>query len=147
MAKERKRRALSRTAESILRAEETKARIRAACGGAYGALDGAGQEQFAMLFRTGWFVASILTQTLVAHLLRSPKLPFVRTRASLSVCLFTAGGAALLCVLPYTAFGRAVGLCALPAVWFAVFAGIVAAYVSVAQLCKFAYVRRFGELL
>ena len=119
----------------------------AACGGAYGALDGAGQEQFAMLFRTGWFVASILTQTLVVHLLRSPKFPFIRTHASLPVCLFTAGGAALLCVLPYTAFGRAVGLCALPAVWFAVFAGIVVAYVSVAQLCKFAYVRRFGELL
>ena len=143
MAKERKRRALSRTAESILRAEETKARIRAACAAdteqVLALLDGEVLSEADVQARREKFGANALPAPAKKGAVRRLLAAFVNP--------FTAGGAALLCVLPYTAFGRAVGLCALPAVWFAVFAGIVVAYVSVAQLCKFAYVRRFGELL
>ena len=119
----------------------------AAAGTPYAAADAAARAQFAALFQTGWFVESMWTQSLVIHMLRSEKFPFVGSRASLPVFLFTFGGIALLTAVPYTPAGAAVGLCPLPAIYFAALAAVVAGYLAVATLAKRLYVRRFGKLI
>ena len=118
----------------------------AAVGAPYVAA-GAAQAQFVSLFQTGWFVESIFTQSLVIHLLRGKNFPFIRGGASLPVCLFTFGGIILLSVIPFTPIGAAVGLCPLPAMYFALLAAIVVGYIALTTVIKRVYVRKFGELL
>ncbi len=119
----------------------------AAVGAPYTTLAEAGQAQFAALFRTGWFIESIVTQSLVIHMLRSKHLPFVRGHASLPVWLCTCGGIAVLIALPYTPVGAAAGLCALPAFYFAILAAIVAGYIALVTLVKHLFVSRYGRLI
>ena len=116
-------------------------------GAPYAALGEAGRAQFAVLFRSGWFIESIFTQALVIHVLRSEKLPFVHSRASLPVFISTVGGVVLLTALPFTPAGRAVGLCSLPGIYFALLAAAVLCYLALTSLVKHFYVRRFGKLL
>lgn len=99
----------------------------AACGAPYSALGGEGKAAFAMLFRTGWFVESALTQLLALHLLRTDTL-VLENRASLSVFVLTAGCAIFLTVLPFTPIGAAVDLAPLPDRYFAALFGIVVLY-------------------
>lgn len=54
----------------------------AVAGGAWSALDAAGQALFVGTFQAGWFVESMLTQTLVVHLIRTEKTPFIGSRAA-----------------------------------------------------------------
>ena len=99
----------------------------AACGAPYSALGEEGKAAFAMLFRTGWFVESALTQLLALHLLRTDTLS-PENRASLSVFVLTAGCAIFLTALPFTPIGAAVDLAPLPDRYFAALFGIVVLY-------------------
>lgn len=99
----------------------------AACGAPYSALGEEGKAAFAMLFRTGWFVESALTQLLALHLLRTDTFS-LENRASLSVFVLTAGCAIFLTVLPFTPIGAAVDLAPLPDRYFAALFGIVVLY-------------------
>lgn len=99
----------------------------AACGAPYSALGEEGKAAFAMLFRTGWFVESALTQLLALHLLRTDTLSR-ENRASLSVFVLTAGCAIFLTALPFTPIGAAVDLAPLPDRYFAALFGIVVLY-------------------
>ena len=99
----------------------------AACGAPYSALGEEGRAAFAMLFRTGWFVESALTQLLALHLLRTDTLSR-ENRASLSVFVLTAGCAIFLTALPFTPIGAAVDLAPLPDRYFAALFGIVVLY-------------------
>ena len=99
----------------------------AACGAPYSALKEEGRAAFAMLFRTGWFVESALTQLLALHLLRTDTFS-LENRASLSVFVLTAGCAIFLTVLPFTPIGAAVDLAPLPDRYFAALFGIVVLY-------------------
>lgn len=121
----------------------------AACGAGYGAItDPALKMQFVALFQTGWFIESMLTQTLVIHMLRTSRFPFGKSsRASLPVLCFTFGGIVVLAAVPYTPLGRAVGLCALPAYFFAVIACVALAYMLLTTGMKKLYVRKNGKLL
>lgn len=114
----------------------------AACGAPYSALNEEGRAAFAMLFRTGWFVESALTQLLALHLLRTDTLS-PENRASLSVFVLTAGCAIFLTVLPFTPIGAAVDLAPLPDRYFAALFGIVVLYaVCVLSVKKIASVAR-----
>ena len=73
------------------------------------------QARYIGLFQAGWFVESMWSQILVIHMIRTPKLPFLQSRASASVTLLTMTGIAVLTVIPFTAFGRVLGFVALPA--------------------------------
>lgn len=99
----------------------------AACGAPYSALGEEGKAAFAMLFRTGWFVESALTQLLALHLLRTDTFS-LENRASLSVFVLTAGCAIFLTALPFTPIGAAVDLAPLPDRYFAALFGIVVLY-------------------
>lgn len=107
----------------------------------------AGMATFAALFQSGWFVESMWSQTLVIHMLRSPRLPSPRDHAAPALCALTVLGLALVTWLPASPIADALGLMTLPASFFALLIGIVTAYIALTQLAKRRYVARHGELL
>lgn len=117
------------------------------CGGAYKTLDANGQLMFMALFQTGWFVESMWSQTLVIHMIRTPKIPFVQSRASFPVTALTFMGIFVLTAIPFTPLGTAIGLTALPAIYFAYLAGIVLAYMCLVTIVKKIFIKKYGELL
>lgn len=117
------------------------------CGGAYSRLDAAGQDLFIALFQTGWFVESMWSQTLVIHLIRTPRIPFLQSHASWQVTLLTFTGIALLTALPFTGAAQPLGLSPLPLVYFAWLALILVAYMVLVTLAKKSYIRKYKELL
>ena len=105
------------------------------------------QASYIALFHAGWFVESMWSQTLVIHMIRTPKLPFLQSRASAGVTLLTGAGIALLTAIPFTPLGAALGLAPLPAAYFAYLIPCIILYMLLATSLKKAYVRHFGELL
>ena len=105
------------------------------------------QAQYIGLFQAGWFVESMWSQTLVIHMIRTPKLPFLQSRASTPVTLLTMVGIAVLTVIPFTGLGAALGFVALPASYFAYLIPCILLYMALATSLKKAYVRHYGELL
>ena len=119
----------------------------AVAGSAWGALDAASQALFVGTFQAGWFVESMLTQTLVVHLIRTEKTPFIGSRAAWPLCALGASGIAVACALPFTPMGAALDFCALPGAFWALLAVMVAGYAAVACLAKRRYLRRNDSLL
>ena len=109
--------------------------------------DPASRALYVSIFQTGWFVESMWSQALVIHMLRTPKLPFVQSRAAAPVALLTLAGSCAVTVIPFTPLGTALGFTALPAAYFLWLAAIVAGYMLLATAVKKSYVRRYGELL
>lgn len=119
----------------------------AVAGGAWGTLNAAGQALFAGTFQAGWFIESMWTQTLVVHLIRTTRVPFVQSRAcGLLLGLGTVGVAAVT-ALPFSPIGAALDFCPLPAGYFALLACVVAGYAASVLFARRRYVRRHGELL
>ena len=109
--------------------------------------DPAQQALYIAVFQAGWFVESMWTQTLVIHMIRTPKIPFLQSRASAPVTLLTFIGIAVLTVIPFTAVGHAIGLASLPGEYFSWLAAITLAYMLLATMMKKLYIKRYGELL
>ena len=105
------------------------------------------QAYFIALFQAGWFVESMWSQTLVIHMIRTPKIPFIQSHASLSVTLLTFTGIAALTIIPFTKLGASIGLAALPPVYFAWLALTIFLYMVLATVFKKIFIRRYGELL
>lgn len=121
----------------------------AACGGLlfHQIADPAVRSYYVVLFHTGWFVESMWTQTLVIHMLRTPKISFLQSRASFPVAATTFLGISLLTLLPFTPLGRNLGLSALPVPYFIWLAATILAYMCVSSLAKKVFINRYGELL
>ena len=109
--------------------------------------DPAARDLYAAVFQTGWFVESMWSQTLVIHMIRTPKLPFVKSRASLPVMLLTFLGIAVVTVIPFTPIASPLGLSPLPVIYFAWLVAIVVGYMVLATIVKGIYVKVNGELL
>ena len=77
------------------------------------------QARYIGMFQAGWFVESMWSQTLVIHMIRTPKIPFIQSHASAPVTLLTMTGIGVLMVIPFTPLGTALGFTALPAMYFA----------------------------
>ena len=97
------------------------------------------------LFQSGWFVEGLLSQTLVVHMLRTQKIPFVQSTAALPVLLATGLVCALGIYLPFSPLGAMVGLTPLPLAYFPWLVGTLLAYCVLTQGMKTLYVRRFGQ--
>jgi Mg2+-importing ATPase len=119
----------------------------AVCGGSYASLDAAGKLLFVSLFQSGWFVESMWSQTLVIHMIRTEKIPFIESRASWQVTAVTFAGIVFLTAIPYTALGRQIGLHALPLNYFYWLAGMIACYMILATLVKKLYISHYHGLL
>ena len=105
------------------------------------------QFNYIAMFQAGWFVESMWSQTLVIHMIRTPKLPFIESRASLPVSLLTFAGIFILTIIPFTPIGTILGFVSLPGAYFAYLIPCIIAYMLLATSIKKAYVRHFGELL
>ena len=121
----------------------------AMCGGQlfHQITDPAMQAYYMAVFQAGWFVESMWSQTLVIHMIRTPKIPFIQSHASMPVTLLTFTGIAALTIIPFTGFGASIGLAALPPVYFAWLALTIFLYMVLATIFKKIFVRRYGELL
>ena len=107
----------------------------------------AAQALYVALFQTGWFVESMWTQTLVIHMLRTEKLPFVQSRASVPVALLSLAGIALVTAIPFTPLAAPLEMAALPPVYFLLLGILVAGYMLLVTAVKKLYVRRYGQWL
>lgn len=101
----------------------------------------------AALFQSGWFIESIISQTLIVHMLRTEKIPFVQSRASLLVLLSTGTVCVFGLLLPFTGFGESLGLVPLPWTYFPFLVVTLAAYCALTQFVKRRYIKRFGSWL
>ena len=103
--------------------------------------------RYIAVFQAGWFVESMWSQTLVIHMIRTPKIPFIQSKGSAPLMLATFAGIAVGTLIPFTPVGTAIGLAALPSVYFAWLALTIVGYMALATIIKKLYVRRYGELL
>ena len=96
------------------------------------------------LFQTGWFVESLLTQTLIIHIIRTSKIPFVESHASPALIATTLIISALGISLPFTSAGSSLGFVPLPWLYWPAIALMLAAYAILTHLVKIWFVRRWG---
>ena len=92
-------------------------------------------------FRSGWFVESLATQTLVIFAVRTRRLPFWRSRPSLPLALSALAVVAVGAVLPMTPLAHTLGFGRLPGNYFAVLLGLIAAYLALIELGKSRFYR------
>lgn len=109
--------------------------------------DPAAQALYVALFQTGWFVESMWTQTLVIHMLRTEKLPFAQSRASVPVALLSLAGIALVTAIPFTPLAAPLEMAALPPVYFLLLGIVVLGYMALVTVVKKRYIRRYGQWL
>jgi P-type Mg2+ transporter len=96
----------------------------------------------ASLFQTGWFVESLLTQTLVIHVIRTNKIPFVQSRASRPVIAMAGLLMAVGIALPISPVGRYLGFTTLPGRYWPILLGTIACYLLLTQGVKSWLLRR-----
>jgi len=96
------------------------------------------------LFQSGWFVVGLLTQTLIVHMIRSPKLPFIQSRAAWPLMLMTGLIMLMGIVLPMSPLAGYFKLQALPLSYFPWLVAILLGYALVTTLMKKVYIRKFG---
>jgi Mg2+-importing ATPase len=98
----------------------------------------------ARLFQTGWFVESIVSQTLIIHVIRTRRLAFIESRASPALMLTTAIVCCVGVWLPYSPFAEALGFVALPPTYWPILAVMILVYLALTHLMKMWFHRRFG---
>lgn len=96
------------------------------------------------LFQSGWFVVGLLTQTLIVHMIRTPKLPFLQSRAAMPLLMMTGVIMAVGIFLPMGPLAHYFKLQALPSLYFVFLPVILLAYMALTQAVKGVYIRRFG---
>ncbi|HUI11267.1 MAG TPA: magnesium-translocating P-type ATPase [Bacteroidota bacterium] len=96
----------------------------------------------ASLFQSGWFVESLMTQTLIIHVIRTNKIPFIQSRASLPLVLTSSLIMIFGMILPYSPFAGSLGLTGLPELYWPLLLLTLLCYVSLTQLVKVVLLRR-----
>ena len=97
------------------------------------------------LFQTGWFVESCFTQTLIIHVIRTNKIPFIQSRASVPLILTSLAIVAAAGLLPFSHIGAVLGFVPLPRGYWTYLAAMLFGYVALTQAVKVWYVRRYGD--
>jgi Mg2+-importing ATPase len=95
------------------------------------------------LFHTGWFVESLLSQTLIVHVIRTGKLPFRESRASVPLLVATAAICAVGLWLPYSPLAASLGFTALPGTYWPLLFLILAGYITLTQTIKVWLIRNY----
>lgn len=96
------------------------------------------------LFQSGWFVVGLLSQTLIVHMIRTQRVPFIQSRAAWPLMLMTLLVMAIGIVLPFSPLASYLQLQALPLSYFPWLIAILAGYMTLTQLVKGFYRRRYG---
>jgi Mg2+-importing ATPase len=108
---------------------------------------GANSAEHQSLFQSGWFIESLLSQTLIVHMIRTQKIPFIQSTASPPVLLVTAAVMAIGIFFPFSSLGASVGMQPLPLSYFAWLFATLLSYCVLTQIIKTIYIRRFGKWL
>jgi Mg2+-importing ATPase len=109
----------------------------------FGAHDVAHQS----LFQSGWFIEGLLSQTLVVHMIRTRRVPFLQSVASAPVLALTGAIMVIGMLIPYSGLGTRIGMVPLPGIYFAWLAVTLVSYCVLTQLMKTIYIRRYGRWL
>jgi Mg2+-importing ATPase len=96
------------------------------------------------LFQSGWFIVGLLTQTLIVHMIRTPKIPFIQSRAATPLLVMTAIIMAVGIFIPMGPLAHYFKLQALPPLYFVFLPLILLAYMGLTQAMKGLYFRRYG---
>ena len=107
----------------------------------------ANSPEMQSLFQSGWFVEGLLSQTLIVHMIRTQKIPFIQSTASLPVMVTTGLIMAFGIYVPFSPLGAAVGMVPLPMSYFPWLVATLLSYCVLAQVAKVLYIRRFKSWL
>lgn len=87
-------------------------------------------------FRSGWFIESLATQSLVVFVIRTRRVPFTRSRPSLPMLITPPLCAVIGAVLPFSPLARVLGFTALPLRFFLILLGMIGTYLVLVELAK-----------
>jgi len=99
------------------------------------------------LFQTGWFVESLLSQTLIVHMIRTHKIPFIQSWATAPVVALTSAIMAIAIFIPFSPFATAFKMEVLPLAFFPWLIGILFTYSLLTQMVKTWFIKRFNQWL
>ena len=105
----------------------------------------AGKASLEQLFHTGWFVESLLTQTLIVHIIRTKRIPFIESSASPALALTTILVMIAGAWLPYSPFANDLGMVALPFSFWLWMGGFLVTYALLTHNVKMWFYKRFGD--
>ncbi len=105
---------------------------------------GANSPEHQTLFQSGWFIEGLMTQTLVVHMIRTQKIPFIQSRPGTALLVMTPLIMAVGIFIPMGPLASYFKLQALPWQYFPILAVILAGYMVLTQVMKHYYSRRFG---
>lgn len=105
---------------------------------------GANTPEQQTLFQSGWFIVGLLTQTLIVHMIRTPKIPFTHSRAALPLMVMTAAIMLIGIFIPVGPLAHYFKLQALPPLYFVLLPLILLRCMGLTQAMKGLYSRRFG---
>jgi Mg2+-importing ATPase len=96
------------------------------------------------LFHTGWFVESLFTQTLIIHIIRTNKIPFLQSRASWPLTATTCLVLAFAAWIPYSPLAEPLGFAPLPLLYWGYLAGFIVTYFILTQIVKTWFIKKWG---
>ncbi|WP_199233742.1 magnesium-translocating P-type ATPase [Pedobacter sp. HMWF019] len=99
------------------------------------------------LFQTGWFVEGLLSQTLIVHMIRTRKIPFIQSWATAPVVALTSAVMLIGIAIPFTPFATFIKLQPLPLAYFPWLLGILVSYCLLTQLVKRWFIKKFDQWL
>jgi Mg2+-importing ATPase len=103
------------------------------------------KEYLEKLFQTGWFVESLLTQTLIVHIIRTRKIPFFGSRASIPMTLTTLTIMLIAGWLPYSPFADSLGFVPLPFIYWIWIIGFLISYSIITHFVKIWFIKKYGD--
>lgn len=101
----------------------------------------------AMLFQTGWFAFGIISQTLIIHMIRTHKTPFIKSKSSKQLLISTFTITAITLLITFTNVATIFDLRKLPYVYMLWIVGLLCIYILFIQIYKKIYLKRNGEWL
>jgi Cation transport ATPase len=107
----------------------------------------ASNSHLVALFNAGWFVESLMSQTLIVHLIRTKKIPFIQSRASKPVMLLTTAIIAVGVAIPFTQVGKYLRMATLPLSYFPWLILTMVCYMTLCQALKMFYIKRYKTFL
>lgn len=99
------------------------------------------------LFQSGWFIEGLLSQTLIIHMIRTRKIPFIQSWATAPVIALTSLIMVVGILLPFSPFAEALKLQPLPLSYFPWLIGILISYCLLTQTVKNWFIKKFNEWL
>jgi Mg2+-importing ATPase len=99
------------------------------------------------LFQSGWFIEGLLSQTLIVHMIRTRRIPFIQSWATTPVVALTSAIMLIGIIIPFSPLGAMLKLQALPLIYFPWLIGFLLCYCVLTQVVKTWYINRFNQWL